>query len=168
MPIVRTYQKSWSWIEVWATFPSEYVENAIAVVECLLFWDLDIWKQHIISFHTWRRNSIGDACPSNTGCILITLCLMTLQIGWAFMVNPVIISAFVDVNHGGNVVTRHSHSGILIYVQNAPIIWFSKMTKYGWRINFRKWICSIMNLTGYDCHNLIQASDVWYTYWWTC
>ena len=26
----------------------------------------------------------------------------------------------------GNVVTHHSHSGILIFVQNAPIIWFLK------------------------------------------
>ena len=36
------------------------------------------------------------------------------------------ISAFVDANHAGNVVTRRSHSGILIFVQNAPIIWYSK------------------------------------------
>ena len=40
--------------------------------------------------------------------------------------NKVIISAFVDANHAGNVVTRRSHKGILIYVQNAPTIWFSK------------------------------------------
>ena len=39
---------------------------------------------------------------------------------------PVTISAFVDANHAGNVVTHHLHSGILIFVQNAPIIWFSK------------------------------------------
>ena len=38
--------------------------------------------------------------------------------------NPVIISVFVDVDHAGNVVTRHSHIGIIIFVQNAPIIWF--------------------------------------------
>jgi len=38
----------------------------------------------------------------------------------------VAISCFVDANHAGNVVTRRSHTGILIYVQNAPIIWFSK------------------------------------------
>jgi hypothetical protein len=35
-------------------------------------------------------------------------------------------SCFVDANHAGNVVTRRSHTGILIYVQNAPIIWYSK------------------------------------------
>ena len=40
--------------------------------------------------------------------------------------NVVRISAFVDANHSGNVVTRRSHSGIIIFVQNAPIIWFSK------------------------------------------
>ena len=38
----------------------------------------------------------------------------------------VTISAFVDANHAGNVVTRRSHSGIFIFVQNAPIVWFSK------------------------------------------
>ena len=40
--------------------------------------------------------------------------------------NPVNISVFVDANHAGNAVTRRSHSGILIYLQNAPIIWQSR------------------------------------------
>ena len=35
-------------------------------------------------------------------------------------------SAFVDANHAGNVVTHHLHTGILLYVCNAPIIWYSK------------------------------------------
>ena len=39
---------------------------------------------------------------------------------------PVITSCFVDANHAGNVVTRRSHSGILLYVNNAPIVWYSK------------------------------------------
>jgi hypothetical protein len=38
----------------------------------------------------------------------------------------VTISAFVDANHVGNKVTRHLHTGIIIYVQNAPILWYSK------------------------------------------
>jgi hypothetical protein len=38
----------------------------------------------------------------------------------------VTISAFVDANHARNKVTRHSHTGIIIYVQNALIIWYSK------------------------------------------
>jgi hypothetical protein len=39
---------------------------------------------------------------------------------------PVCTSCFVDANHAGNVITRRSHTGILIFVQNAPVIWFSK------------------------------------------
>ena len=39
---------------------------------------------------------------------------------------PVTIYCFVDANHAGNLVTRRSHSGILIFVQNAPILWYSK------------------------------------------
>ena len=40
--------------------------------------------------------------------------------------NVVSISAFVDAKHAGNVFTCSSHSGIIIFVKNAPIIWFSK------------------------------------------
>ena len=40
--------------------------------------------------------------------------------------NVVRISAFVDANHAGNVINRRSDLGIIIFVQNAPIIWFSK------------------------------------------
>ena len=36
------------------------------------------------------------------------------------------MSAFVDANHAGNVVTRRLHTGIIIYVCNAVIIWYSK------------------------------------------
>ena len=35
-------------------------------------------------------------------------------------------TCFVDANHAGKVVTRRSHTGVLIYVMNTPIIWFSK------------------------------------------
>ena len=40
--------------------------------------------------------------------------------------NPVRISVFVDANHAGNVVTRRSHTGIIIFVNNAPVIFYSK------------------------------------------
>ena len=40
--------------------------------------------------------------------------------------NPVNITCFVDADHAGNRVTRRSHTGILIYVNSAPIIWHSK------------------------------------------
>jgi hypothetical protein len=40
--------------------------------------------------------------------------------------NPVQINAFVDANHARNKVTRRSHTGILIYLNTAPILWYSK------------------------------------------
>ncbi len=40
--------------------------------------------------------------------------------------NSILISCFVDADHAGNQVTRRSHTGILIFCNRAPIIWFSK------------------------------------------
>ena len=34
-------------------------------------------------------------------------------------------TCFVDSNHSGSVVTWSLHTGVLIYVMNTPIIWFS-------------------------------------------
>ena len=39
---------------------------------------------------------------------------------------PVLITCFTDANHAGNVVTRRSHTGIILFLQNAPILWYSK------------------------------------------
>ena len=36
------------------------------------------------------------------------------------------ISCFVDSDHAGNKITRRSHTGILLYLNSAPIIWYSK------------------------------------------
>jgi hypothetical protein len=38
----------------------------------------------------------------------------------------IVISCFVDADHAGNLVTRRSHTGILIFCNKAPILWFSK------------------------------------------
>jgi hypothetical protein len=38
----------------------------------------------------------------------------------------VTISAFVDANHAGNVMMSRLHTGIILYVQNALIVWNSK------------------------------------------
>ena len=40
--------------------------------------------------------------------------------------NPVTMHVFVDANHAGNVVTRRSHTGILMFIQNSPILWLSR------------------------------------------
>lgn len=36
------------------------------------------------------------------------------------------ISMFVDASHASNVVTRQSRTGVLLYVNHAPIIWYLK------------------------------------------
>ena len=40
--------------------------------------------------------------------------------------NPARLSVYVDANHAGNLKTRRSHTGILVYMNNAPILWYSK------------------------------------------
>ena len=37
-----------------------------------------------------------------------------------------VIKYYVYTNHAVNMANRISHSGIIIYVNNAPIIWYSK------------------------------------------
>ena len=41
-------------------------------------------------------------------------------------IKKVQINCFVDADHAGDVVSRRSHTGILIYVNRAPVIWYSK------------------------------------------
>eukprot|EP00537_Pseudo-nitzschia_pungens_P006437 CAMPEP_0172357460 /NCGR_PEP_ID=MMETSP1060-20121228/1836_1 /TAXON_ID=37318 /ORGANISM="Pseudo-nitzschia pungens, Strain cf. cingulata" /LENGTH=79 /DNA_ID=CAMNT_0013078161 /DNA_START=614 /DNA_END=850 /DNA_ORIENTATION=+ len=38
----------------------------------------------------------------------------------------VIMSCFVDADHAGCKATRRSHTGIIIFLNRAPIMWFSK------------------------------------------
>ena len=36
------------------------------------------------------------------------------------------ITCYVDANHAGNMITRRSHTGFVIFINSAPIIWWSK------------------------------------------
>jgi Reverse transcriptase (RNA-dependent DNA polymerase) len=36
------------------------------------------------------------------------------------------MSCFVDADHAGNLVTRRSHTGIVIFLNRAPVVWYSK------------------------------------------
>ena len=36
------------------------------------------------------------------------------------------ITCYVDANHAGNMVARRSHTGFAVFVNSAPIIWWSK------------------------------------------
>jgi len=40
--------------------------------------------------------------------------------------NTVIMSCFVDADHAGNKVTRRSHTGFVILINNTPITIYSK------------------------------------------
>jgi hypothetical protein len=40
--------------------------------------------------------------------------------------HPVQVNAFVDADHTRNKITRRSHTGILIYLNCSPTIWYSK------------------------------------------
>ncbi len=40
--------------------------------------------------------------------------------------NAVQINCFVDADHAGNRITRWSQTGILIFINRAPILWYSK------------------------------------------
>jgi hypothetical protein len=42
---------------------------------------------------------------------------------------PVSSHCYVDADWAGNLVNRRSHTGLIIYIQNAPIIWMSKKQK---------------------------------------
>ena len=39
---------------------------------------------------------------------------------------PVVTTAFVDASHAANKKTRRSHTGFIIFMNRAPIIWYSK------------------------------------------
>jgi len=36
------------------------------------------------------------------------------------------VNCFVDADHAGNRITRRSHTGILIFINHSPIVWYSK------------------------------------------
>ena len=38
----------------------------------------------------------------------------------------VIVTCFVDANHGGNLKDRKSQTGVLVFINKAPIHWYSK------------------------------------------
>ena len=38
----------------------------------------------------------------------------------------VVIKYYVDANNLGNMANSMSHYGIIVYVNNAPIVWYSK------------------------------------------
>ena len=58
-------------------------------------------------FYPDAKESIPDNAPSPRG-------------------KAVQINAFVDADHTGNKVTRRSHTGFIIFMNMAPVYWYSK------------------------------------------
>jgi hypothetical protein len=42
---------------------------------------------------------------------------------------PVQLNVFCDASHARNKINRRSHTGILLYMNRAPILWYSKAQK---------------------------------------
>jgi hypothetical protein len=61
------------------------------------------WKE----YYPGAKEAIPDNMPEPQGRSVTTTC-------------------FVDTDHAGCRLTRRSHSGILIFVNRAPILWFLK------------------------------------------
>ena len=61
--------------------------------------------------------------------------------------NSVEVNCFVDSDHAGDNVTRRSQTGILLYLNSAPIIWYSKCKNEVDRSNFGyEFICLSVSL----------------------
>ncbi len=78
----------------------------------------------------------------------------------------VTISAFVDANHIRNKVTRCLHTGIIIYIQNAPILWYSKRQNTVEAATFGSemvalWICKELIVAIHYKLRTLQVKDVW-------
>jgi len=57
---------------------------------------------------------------------------------------PVDVSCFVDADHAGNLLTRRSHSGVLIFQNKALVVWYSK---------WQNTVCEDSHLRGIQqCH----------------
>ena len=61
------------------------------------------WKH----FYTSAKESIPDNAPSPRG-------------------KDVVISIFVDSDHAADTVTRRSRTGIFIFINMAPVVWYPK------------------------------------------
>ena len=64
-------------------------------------------KHNLFDFYCDVKKAIPGDMPSPRGHVMSTHC-------------------FVDANNRGNLVTRRSQTGILIFCNRAPIIWYSK------------------------------------------
>jgi hypothetical protein len=71
-------------------------------IDQLCFWVVD-WSE----FYPDAEEAIPQDAPEPRGVLVVTSC-------------------FIDSDHAGCRLTQRSHTGVLIFVNNAPILWHSK------------------------------------------
>ena len=75
--------------------------------------------------------------------------------------NFVMISCLAGADHAGNVLTRRSHAGILVFVNNAFISWFFEAPEHSGVFHFWGLVCGVVNCAGVAEGTQIQVVDVW-------
>ena len=78
----------------------------------------------------WKPNKIGDISPAERAEAMRELYPDAEEINPHNMPEArgeeIDINVFVDADHAGNRVTRRSHTGIILMVNMAPVLWYSK------------------------------------------
>jgi hypothetical protein len=77
-------------------------DKTVPEIDQSCFWVVD-WSE----FYLGAEEAIPQDMPETRGCSVVTSC-------------------FVDSDHAGCRLTQQSHTGVLIFVSNAPILWYSK------------------------------------------
>jgi hypothetical protein len=75
--------------------------------QCVNWNEADFPRQDWTDFYRGAKEAIPPNAPTPRG-------------------HPVQINCFVDADHAGNRVTRRSQTGVLIFLNRAPILWYSK------------------------------------------
>jgi hypothetical protein len=88
-----------------------HVRSTMVFEDSYIHWSDDSFTTHDwTDFYKNAKEEIPKNAPSPRGL-------------------PVQMNVFLDADHAGNKVTRRSQTGILLYLNRAPILWYSKAQK---------------------------------------
>ena len=73
-------------------------------------------------------------------------------------------TAFFDASHAANKVTRRSHTGYIIFVNKAPIIWYSKRQNTVETSTFGSEFIAMKTCVEHYSWTQVQTTYVWFTY----
>ena len=150
-----TSQKSWDQSCCHVTYNSlAFVigrSNSDASMSCMRshschstkrIWGKDISKHCVMCLHTWKSIQTWEELHLIRKSPEVDESVFCNNANWKEFhgdvkeeINPkapkprgnlVNTSAFVDADHAGNVATHHLHTGVILFICNAPIVWHSK------------------------------------------